>query len=178
MALFAADMIWQLREKPAAWALVGLLLVYQFWGIWQSVNRYPPGITTQFFEPTQIDHRYDAALMDFLRKHGETRGYGNYWVAYPLAFLSQEELIFTPRLPYHLDFRYTPRDNRYDPYNEMVETADRVAYITTNHTPLDQWIRERFTMLDVQWEEAEIGDYHLFFKLSRLVRPEEIGLGE
>ena len=48
-------------------------------------------------------HFVFSQLMDFLRAQGETCGYTNYWVEYPLAFASQDELIFTARLPYHAD---------------------------------------------------------------------------
>jgi hypothetical protein len=111
LALFAADLILALREKAGAWAfaLVGLVLAYNAWGTAQCTLRYPPGLTTQFNAVTQVDTRASADLIAFLLEHGERRGYANYWVSYPLAFLSQEELIFTPRLPYHTDFRYTER---------------------------------------------------------------------
>ncbi|KAF5435362.1 hypothetical protein C5S36_03320, partial [Candidatus Methanophagaceae archaeon] len=112
---------------------------------------------------------------DFLSKHGETRGYSNYWVSYPLAFESDEELIYIPRLPYHLDFRYTARDDRYEPYQALVEGSDRVAYITTFHPALDESIRASFRRLGVVWEEEMIGDYQIFYNLSRPVHPEEIG---
>ena len=94
--------------------------------------------------PAQVDHRYDQALIDFMRQQDERRGYGNYWVAYPLAFLSGEDLIFVPRLPYHPDFRYTERDDRYLPYDEQVSRSQRVAYITTNHPDLDEYLRSQF----------------------------------
>ena len=154
-----------------------LLLVYTLWGTLQSARRIPPGITTQFYAPAQVDRRYDAALIAFLRQHGESRGYGNYWVTYPLAFLSQEELIFTPRLPYHLDFRYTERDDRYAPYGDQVAQSDRVAYITTNHPELNQRLRDGFFSLGASWQETQIGDYTVFYALSRPVRPVELGLG-
>jgi hypothetical protein len=125
-----------------------------------------------------VDHRFDQALIDFLIEKGETRGYSNYWVTYPLAFLSQEKLIFIPRLPYHLDFRYTERDDRYAAYNSMVAEADRVAYITTHHPELNAYLASAFKELDIKWEEIQIGDYHVFFNLSELVRPDEIGLGK
>jgi hypothetical protein len=116
-------------------------------------------------------------LIDFLHQQGEQRGYSNYWVAYPLGFLSQEELIFVPRLPYHQDFRYTERDDRYDPYDRWVAEAQRVAYITTNHPALDGRLRAAFAALGVTWKEAKIGDFQIFFALSQPVRPEQIGLG-
>jgi hypothetical protein len=117
-------------------------------------------------------------LIDFLNQNGETRGYTNYWVSYPLAFLSNGSLIFVPRLPYHQDFRYTERDDRYAPYDQLVAQADRVAYITTNHPGLDDYLRKSFKALDVTWKEQKIGDYLIFFDLSRTVRPPAIGLGE
>ncbi len=180
LALFSAAMILDLQSRIGAWAfgLVALLLVYNLWGTLQCAVRFPPGLTTQFYEPTQVDHRSLGDLMHFLREHDGMRGYANYWVAYPLAFLSEEELIFIPRLPYHLDFRYTARDDRYAPYDEQVAQAERVAYITTNHPDLDERLRQDFATIGVTWQETQIGDYHVFYALSRPVRPQEIGLGE
>jgi hypothetical protein len=160
-----------------AYGLFLLVLIYSFWGTVLSARRFPPGITTQFYSPSQIDHRYDRELIAFLQRVGETRGYSNYWVTYPLAFLSQENLIFTPRLPYHLDFRYTERDDRYAPYDDLVASSQRVAYITTNHPELNGYLRSSFASLDVSWQEARIGDYTIFYALSQPVRPQEIGLG-
>jgi hypothetical protein len=125
---------------------------------------------------TWLDKNYDDDLVAFLHEKGETRGYTNYWVAYPLAFLSGEELVFVPELPYHLDFRHTTRDNRYAPYNGLVQQAGRVAYITTNHPPLEAQLREAFGGLGVSWEEETIGNYQVFYNLSRLVHPSELDL--
>lgn len=179
MALFAAQAVVLWRERWGRWSygLVGLVLVFNLWGTAQTALDNPPGLTTQFDTQTRIDHRYDKALVEFLRLQGERRGYSNYWVSYPLAFQSGEDLIFVPRLPYHLDFRYTARDDRYKPYDQQVDTADRMAYITTRHPGLDKRLRIGFTSLGVAWEEATIGDYHIFYGLSRKVRPEELNLG-
>jgi hypothetical protein len=136
----------------------------------------PPGITTQFEAITQVDHRYDAELIEFLRAHGGTRGYANYWVAYPIAFLSQEEIVLVPRLPYKADLRYTSRDNRYAPYGELVEASPTVVYVTTNHPMLDRLLRERFTALGVSFREVQIGSYHVFYDLSRKVTPADLTL--
>ena len=112
--------------------------------------------------------------MDFLRLHGETRGYTNYWVSFPLAFLSGEDLIFTARLPYHADLRYTPRDDRYPPYDDLVEKAERVAYITTKNPALDSLLESAFQRLGVIYKIEQIGDFRIYYGLSRAVRPEEI----
>jgi hypothetical protein len=144
------------------------------WGTVESATRKPPGITTQFDPVSWIDHSYDPKLISYLRMNGELRGYTNYWVSYPLAFLSSEDLIFIPRLPYHEDFRYTARDNRYSPYDEIVAGSGRVAYITTNHEALDHFLRAAFQEAGTSWKERWIGDYHIFHNLSASLRPQDM----
>lgn len=179
MALVAAQMILTVpRRRWQGFLLTALLIGYHIWGTLECAVRFPPGLTTQFYEPTIIDHRADEALIKFLKDEGETRGYTNYWVAYPIAFLSQEEIILVPRLPYHLDMRYTPRDDRYAPYQKVVEQSDRAVYITTRNPLLDDYLRANFQDLGVSWQEKKIGDYLVYYRLSRVVRPAEIGLGE
>lgn len=172
MALFAAEFLLWTREEQGhwVWLFLGLVLGYNLWGTLQSVALNPPGITTQFDHVAQVDHAYMDELIEFLQANGETRGYTNYWISYPLAFRSSEELIFIPTLPYHEDFRYTGRDNRYAPYKKMVAASERVAYITSNHPALEDWLRAQLDGLGVEYLEHQIGDYHIFYALSRPVR--------
>jgi len=178
MAIFAAQAVWQWHARWGryVWITVGVVLTFHLWGTIQVARNYPPGVTTQFDAVTQIDHQYDLDLIEFLRYQGENSGYTNYWVAYPLAFLSDEALVYVPKLPYHQDLRYTNRDNRYQPYDQLVNQSDRTAYITTNNPLLDEQLRNGFSELGVRWKETTIGDYHVYYQLSRRVNPEEIGL--
>ena len=150
------------------WSMAGLILVlvFQLVGTWQSVTQSPGGLTTQFDTTTLVDHAYDEDLINFLRQNGETRGFTNYWVAYPLAFLSREELIFTPRLPYHTDLRYTPRDDRYAAYDDQVANSDKAALITARNPRLDFYLRKLMERKNITWEEKQIGDYLVFYRLS------------
>jgi hypothetical protein len=179
LALSAAGLILWLVERWGqwAWVLPIVILLFNFWGTAESAARYPPGVTTQFDVVSQIDHLYMPDLVRFLEENGEHYGYTNYWVAYPLAFHSQEEVLFVPRLPYHPDFRYTERDDRYAPYTVAVDQAPRAAYITTHHPALNTRLRTAFEELGLTWQEEIIGDYHVFFDISRHVKPVEIGLG-
>jgi 4-amino-4-deoxy-L-arabinose transferase-like glycosyltransferase len=186
LALLMAEMLHRIYRRQRrkslvrGWLVNGLalgLVLFHGWGVVQSAVAFPPGITTQFNEVTQIDQRAIGALMSFLGAQGETRGYGNYWVEFPLAFLSHEALIFEARLPYHPDFRYTARDNRYPPYAQVVAASPRAAYITTLHPALDARIRTGLAHLGVTYRETQIGDFHVFYALSRKVVPEELGLG-
>ena len=176
--IFTAEALVLLSNRVGGWAwvLLGAILVFNLVGTAQATLANPPGITTQFEAITQVDHRYDGELMGFLRAQGTTRGYGNYWVAYPIAFLSEEEIILIPRLPYKADMRYTSRDDRYTPYGEWVEASPNLVYVTTNHTVLDELLRERFKALGVDFQETQIGDYHVFYEFSRKVIVDELHL--
>jgi hypothetical protein len=178
-ALAAADLLTASLPRTLYQGLaVSGIMAFHLIGTWQCVMVNPPGITTQFDAVTVIDHQYDSELISFLKDNHEYYGYSNYWTAYPLAFESGEQLIFIPRLPYHQDFRYTIRDDRYAPYRTLVESAKRTAYITTNHPDLDEKLRTAFTQRGVNWKEKKIGNYQVFYDLSQTVRPEEIGLGD
>jgi hypothetical protein len=178
LALLAADFLLALTRRIGnwAWVIAGFVILYNLVGTMQTATRMPPGITTQFNPITQIDQRQTAKLITFLRENDERYGYTNYWVSYPLAFLSQESLVFIPALPYHQDFRYTARDNRYQPYDIEVAHSNKVAYITTNHPALDEHLRGQFKQAGVAWKEQRIGDFQVFYSLSNPIRPEEIGL--
>ena len=179
MALFGADLIVN-RLSGKTFLQLGLLsmvLFYNLGGTVQSVLDFPPGLTTQFDQVTQIDQRKMDELIDFLKEEKIYHGYSNYWVSYPLAFLSGEEIIFVPRLPYHEDFRYTARDDRYSPYGDLVSSAGEVGYITTNHPQLDNYLRRQFGARDLTWKEKRIGDYLVYYDLSNLIHPQDVGLG-
>ncbi len=165
-------------HRLRAGLLFGLLLVFHFLATLEVLRRADPGFTTQFYPPSQLDRRHDEVLIAFLLEQGATCGYSNYWVSYPLAFLSEERLVYVPALPYHPDFRYTSRDNRYAPYNQVVGDCQRPAYITTHHPALDQRLRRGLMDRGVTWQERRIGDYLIFYDLSERVEPDDIGIFE
>ena len=179
LSLAAADAVQQISIR-LRWqaALLGLVLIFQAWGTIESALRTPPGITTQFDVSTQIDERYRPELIRFLKAQGETRGYSSYWVAYPTTFLSEEKIILVPRLPYHADLRYTARDDRYPPYDQAVLQSDRVVYITALNPELDKKMVLGFGSNGVAWQEQQIGDYRVYYHLSKTVHPDDLGLGE
>lgn len=179
VALSVAELARAARARGRWWPalILGVAVTYHLAGLVQAVFTYPPGLTTQFYPPARVNMRALPALMDFLHAVDETRGYSAYWVSTPLAFRSQETLIFDARLPYHLDMRYTPRDSRYPPYTALVNASDRVAYITVNHPALDARLRAGFADLGVTYREQALDEFRVFYALSRPVRPAELGLG-
>lgn len=182
MALIAGEMIQiianRLPGKDIVWKAVciGVVIIYNFWGTWECVLRNPPGVTSQFDISTVADRHYDEELILFLKENDCTYGYTNYWVAYPLNFLTSEELIYSPRLPYHSDLRYTPRDDRYTEYTSRIAEADTVTYITVKTPLLDEALETAFRKSKITWKDTWIGDYHVYYHLSEVIHPEEIDL--
>ena len=159
-----------------AYAALGLILAFNLWGTAQAAAKNPPGITTQFDTVAQVDHARLPELVEFLEANQEWTGYSNYWVSYPLAFVSDERLIYTPRLPYHQDFRYTERDDRYGPYGRIVSDGLTTAFITTHFPELDQRIRDGLVKREIEFEQTAIGPYMVFHGLSQAVSPEALGV--
>jgi hypothetical protein len=179
LAVFGAVGIQAVRDlvgRPWPLALAVVVLGFNLWTNVQA-SRAAPGFTTQFDAETVFDHRRDAELVAFLEDHRASAGYATYWVAYPLAFLSRERLVYLPHLPYHSDFRYSARDDRYAPYRAVVAGEARPAYITARQPWLDEVVRSRLRARGVSFQETSIGDYRVFFDLSATVRPADLGLG-
>ena len=168
LPIIGGSVLAQLEQtKPGfAWAIAGLLILYQGGGSIQAEKMSPAGLTTQFAPHTEIEHGQLEAVMQFLDEHDETTGFTTYWISYPMAFLSNEELIFIPRLPYHQDFRYTARDDRYPPYTDRVGTSDRIALVTHQFPALDSQIRALLQKESLIWQEHTIAGYTIFYDLS------------
>jgi hypothetical protein len=62
----------------------------------------------------------EALLANLLREHGLRYGLGDYWVAYRLTFLFEEQTIIVP---------WHEKLDRYAPYRRAVAAQARVAYI-------------------------------------------------
>jgi 4-amino-4-deoxy-L-arabinose transferase-like glycosyltransferase len=164
------------RLRRWRWGVLIILVLFNLGGTVQCWINTPPGFTTQFDASTIFDHSQYDELVEFLDENSIDRGYTTYWVSYPLAFISEERLIFIPRLPYHGDFSYTARDDRYTAYDALVANSKEVGFITARQPWLDSYIRDEFRSLGIEWEEMVIGDFNVFYSLSRTVTPEEIGL--
>jgi len=123
-----------------------------------------------------LPHEYDDGLVAFLEDLGIDRGYAPFWVTYRFAFLTDEQIILAPALPYKSDLSYTYRDDRYPPYSQQVHQSDEVVYVTANLPELDARIRAGFDRLGVAYREQQIGPYTVFYGLPRNVRPEELDI--
>lgn len=163
-------------KQIMGWGLLLFILGFNGFNIGRAALS-PDKLTTQFDPITCFDNSYDQELIEFLKTEDELRGYSNYWVSFRIAFLTGEQVVFAPQLPDKRDLSYTSRYNRIPGYLEAVENSSKVAYITTKHPALDQKLRDGFTHSRVSFSEEQIGPYHVFYDLSRVVNPVELGFG-
>ena len=179
LTLWTAALLAQIRPKHAWLATLALitLLSFNLLGNALAISQNPPGLTTQFDPSNRFDNSHDDELVSFLRQVGVVRGYSNYFVAFRIAFLSQETVILSPQLSYKPDLSYNPADDRYPPYTAEVSRAEQVVYVTSIHPTLDLLLAERLATAGVGFAEKQIGPYHLFYDLTRKISPQELGFG-
>ncbi len=165
-------------NRPMILYILGFFVIYyHVFGV-ISLAKKAPFLTTQFYEPAQVNQLQMKELISFLEKNDEKYGFSNYWVSYPLAFLTDEKIISLPLLPYHSDMTYTFRDNRILSYNEELKFQNKYFFITTNNSELDKFLVDRFSANEINYQYEVIGDFHIFYQLDQPVNPEKLGLYE
>ncbi|MBZ0276382.1 MAG: hypothetical protein K8I60_09565, partial [Anaerolineae bacterium] len=145
--------------------LVALVIGYQAAGEITAATT-PPGFTTQFDPVSHVANDHDADLIAFLDEHQLYNGCTNYWVAFRLAFLSDERMQYHAALPYKINLSYNAADNRYPAYAEATNNATNIAYITTNLPELDTRLATAFADRGLRYQQAEIGDFHVYYDFA------------
>jgi hypothetical protein len=171
----AAAIVALSRRTRWGTVLLALLLAFNLWGTWKGASSEEK-LTAQYDPRLQYGNVYDDALIAFLLEQGVGRGYTNYWIAFKIAFLSEEQVILAPLLPHKRGDEAIPSDTRYPPYVDAVAAADQVAYVTGNQPELDRLLRQGFAQQAVTYREHEIGAYRVFYDLSEAVAPSDLGL--
>lgn len=148
--------------------LTGALALYFTAGVIAAAAT-PPGLTTQFNLVEHLPNDDDAALIAFLDAQGITAGYSNYWIAFRIAFLSGERIVFDPVLPPKPDLAWTPFYQRYPPYGQRAAAAERSAYVTANvpevATALEAW----FAAQGIAYRRTEVGIYTVYHDFAPVV---------
>lgn len=167
-----------LRSRTRAWgsAALALILAFNLSGVALGAMA-PVGLTTLYFPDQQVGNAHDEELIHFLRSNNMPYGYSHHWVSFKIAFLSQEQVILTPLLPYQIAPDHDlDRADRYPPYTALAESAANPVYVTSNQPWLDDLLTLRLMERGVTYEEAKIGPYHVFYHLSQPMSPEALRL--
>ncbi|MBN1106659.1 MAG: hypothetical protein JXL84_24870 [Deltaproteobacteria bacterium] len=101
-------------------------------------------------------------IVRFLDARGFNHGYAEYDIAYPLVYLSNERLIYTP-------FFHTPQYDRYAPYTQTVNRSAQPAFLfSSKESALDfrRYLEQRHS----SHKEEEWGGFTIFHDIHQ--RPE------
>lgn len=180
LAVLAGGILADWRPNRSPWVIplmAAILVIYQGLGAYRAVVRSETGLTTQFAPNTSYSSAEMDELIAFLRANDLKTGYTDYWTSYPMAFLTGEEIVYIPRLPYHDNLSYTVRDDRYEPYTARIYASEQNTYITRNNAPLDAFLTSALTDAGVTWDETNMGAYRIYYNLSQNLTPEQLGLG-
>ena len=179
VALLAAELIRALKRHSMLLAagVLACVLTFNISTTLGAAMSAPAGMTAQLDARFQFGNEHDANLLSFLEQEDERLGYGNFWVAYKITFLSDEKIVIAPRLSYKADLSKEGIQDRYPAYSRQVDASpDPPFYITSNQPDLDDRLRNALDAKQIEYHEEVIGAYRVFYGLSAKVTPEELGL--
>lgn len=157
--------------RYAGLAAVGLTLLYFAAGQFVAA-RGPYGLTTQFNTETHLSAADDQALIDWLLTNDLRYGYTNYWINFRIAFLSREQIQLSAALPDKSNLLYTPVFDRYPPYRQASDSAERVAYITALIPEIDAAMESWLAAEAITYQTQQIGIYRIYYDFApRVPRP-------
>jgi hypothetical protein len=148
MAVQRLAVFWGGRVSTMAVAFV--LLMNCLANFWDTQTRYP-------------DYQ---GLARFLQFNGLISGYANYRAAYPLVYLSNERLIYTPAFD---DSEYDRRTE----YTAWVARAEHPTFVFADQTSADRF-RRGLETLNTSWKERAWGPFRIFHDLSPQVDIERL----
>jgi len=109
-------------------------------------------------------------VISFLLKQGINRAYADYFIAYPITFLSNENIIVSPKGSAKVS-------ERYPAYSREVDDSKEVAYIFKKNDGMNEKFQKEIQSKGVIYKEARINEFLIYFAFSRKVLPEEIQWG-
>jgi hypothetical protein len=160
------------RVIPAA--ALAILLAAQAGSVIRAAKT-ETGLTPQLVERLRTPVAADRDLLDFLAEEGYTRGYASYWTSFRLIFRAHEAVIFDTALPYD-DKGYHAGNDRYLPYRDAVNQADRVMWVTQHFPDLDAMIAQRLAEAGITVQTRDFGPYRVYYDFSARVAPSDLGL--
>jgi hypothetical protein len=139
-----------LGGRVSAMAVAFVLLINCLANFWDTQTQYP-------------DYQ---GLARFLQFNGLISGYASYTTAYPLVYLSNERLIYTPAFD---DSQY----DRHAEYTTRVARAEKPTFVFSDQRSADRF-RRGLATLNASSKERAWGPFRVFHDLSPQVDIERL----
>ncbi len=169
LPIFVAALAWRLARSRAQWLAALLVVVIVGVNLWSHFGNDPVAAMRSPFENVPLPAS-NASLIDFLAAQNVRCAYSTHWIGYRVMFET------------HLDVQ------TYD-YVESTYGVDRLArasaaveaspeppaYILFDpHWKTPPPLEQALNRLGVTYQKSEVGDYVVYYRLSRRVRPSEV----
>ena len=107
-------------------------------------------------------------LIAFLNEKGITRAYANYWISYPITFISKENIIVAP---------YKSRD-RYPRYTKILREESTPSYIfrlynREDRSDINQLERSGKLHPSAAYKKERVGDYIIYYVSKSITQDKE-----
>lgn len=151
-----AGLIWQARRwgRPVVGALAAASIGLNLFSL--ATSDYRLSLPTSA-GPSTAENR--AVLIQALQERGIDRVYTDYWLAYPIAFESREEIV--PAV-------WSGGFSRRASYAHLVFVEPDPAFVFARGTPGDEAFRARLARLGGTADETTVDIYHVYTQVQPL----------
>jgi hypothetical protein len=158
-ALFARA--WASPRRPiAAMFVLGVLGLNL-----ASVARFDPSLAAPFLAGQTV-RADDPSLADFLLARGDRTLYADYWIAYPIAFQSREQIVTAV-----IDDQLQVGFNRYIPYAIAVDQSPDPAVVVVADSPVEQRLRAALASHGATYQVSRWRNLAVFDRIQPAFRP-------
>lgn len=168
MPVFAGVIAWESR-RWARWLPAVVMTILLAANLWSNLDGDPVASMRSPYENVPLPPT-DTALADFVRSEDIRYAYATHWIGYRLMFETQMYVKTADEVELKYGMDRLPRFT-----HAVQETSEVPAYILF-HPP---WktvppLEERLEELDVNFSKEVVGDYVVYYDLSRRVHPTEV----
>lgn len=157
LAIFLGCSLSQLSRRRALWILSAALFL--------SANLLNHIVALR----TPDEEDQFTELVSFLESRNFRYGYTDYATAYPINFLTGEDIICSPTAgPLNVE--------RYPPYTEKVDQAEETFFIFGKASLASSRFEEALHRKGISFESEGVGRHTVYYHLSRRVYPRELPL--
>jgi hypothetical protein len=168
LAVFAAAFAWAAR-RWVRWLPVPIMAVLIGVNLWSNFSVDPVASMRSPYENVPLPAT-NAELVDFLRAEDIQYAYASHWIGYRVMLEAQLDVQTSDYVEQTHGMDRLPR------YSRAVEKAAAVPAYILFHPPWNKTppLEERFEEMGVVFSKQVVGDYVVYYDLSRRVHPSEV----
>ena len=168
LPIFAAAAAWTSR-RWARWLPIPIMAILIGANLWGNFSADPVAGMRSPYENVPLPAT-NTELVDFVRSEGIRYAYATHWIGYRLMFETQMDVQTSDSVEQTYGMDRLPR------FTQAVEETSEIPAYILFHPPWEKVppLEEGFQKLDVTFSKQVVGDYVVYYRLSRRVHPTEV----